>query len=129
MLASENFQDFVKSVKEAGESEPQVCEQVDVQGLENFSNEFASNVQDYIVNVDLTKAQFDSSMLFEQANRLGMDFGDLQEYGFETKSSSCEGASSCITKDSFKDLDDVLNKKNMFTNKLFIEATDLYRRA
>lgn len=64
--------------------EPQNCDQVDLVAMEKSSANIANNlIEDYIVNVDLTKAQYNLDMLFEQAGQLGMDFGDLQQYGLE----------------------------------------------
>ena len=100
-----------------------------MQALENVSVNLATNVQDYLVNVDISKAQFNVDMLFEEAGRLGMDFGDLQEYGVEVKRSVCGSAKACITKNSFKNFDDAFNKGNKFSNKFFTEAADLYERA
>ena len=81
------------------------------------------------VNVDISSAQFNLESLFEEAARLGMDFGDLKEYGFTTNGHGCQTGSICMNRDSFQGLDDALNKGNKFTNKLLIEATDFYRRA
>ena len=125
--SSERLSRFVEGVREAGELAPQNCDQVDVQALEDAGKNIASNIQNYIVNVDLTKAQFDVDLLFEEAGRLGMDFGDLQEYGFETNGPNCNG--TCISKNSFKNFDDALNKNNQFTERFLNEATGLYRRA
>ena len=77
MLDSANVQKFVEQVQEVSEREPQNCAQVDVEVFEDVGQNLASNMQDYLVNVDLTGAQFDVDKLFEEAGRLGMDFGDL----------------------------------------------------
>lgn len=58
-----------------------------------------------------------------------MDFGDLVEYGVEVNQSICGSATKCITKNSFKSLDDVFNKGNKFGNRFMKEAGDLYERA
>ena len=89
----------------------------------------ANNMQDYLVNVDLSRSQFDVDKLFEEAGRLGMDFGDLQDYGIEVNSSKCGKAMACITKDSIKGLDDAVNKGNKFSNKFFNEALTVYQKA
>ena len=72
-----NVQKFVEQVQEVSEREPQNCAQVDVEVFEGVGQNLANNMQDYLVNVDLTRAQFDVDQLFEEAGRLGMDFGDL----------------------------------------------------
>ena len=64
----------------------------------------------------MTKAQFNVDMVFEEAQKLGLDFGDLEEYGFDVKSSKC-GGQTCIRKENFKDLNDALNKNQKFTKK------------
>ena len=96
--------------------------------MEQVGQNLAANVQEYIVNIDLSQAQFNADLLFEEANKLGMDFGDLQEYGFDTKSSNC-GGNACINKDSFKNLDDALSKSRKFSYKLMDEGANLYKRA
>ena len=48
-------------------------------------------------------------MLYEQARKLGLDFGDLEEYGFEINSSAC-GGKTCLRKKHFKDMDDAFMK-------------------
>ena len=50
-----------------------------------------------------------------------MDFGDLQEYGFDTKSGSC-GGNTCINRKNIKSLDDVINKGVKFTNKFLDQS-------
>jgi len=36
--------------------------------------------------------------LFDEAKKLGLDFGDLEEYGFDVKSVSC-GGKTCFNKE------------------------------
>ena len=83
------------------------CSQVDVQQIEEMGMELAQNVKDYVVNVDITNIQFDAVQMYEEARKLGLDAGDLQNYGFDTQ--SCNG-NLCINRNSFKKLDDALNK-------------------
>ena len=96
--------------------------------MEQVGHDLVQNVQDYIVNIDLTKTQFDADKLFEEASRLGMDFGDLQEYGFHVGSDKC-GGKTCINKDSFRDFADALSKKNNFTKKTMDEMANFYKKA
>ena len=85
MLSQESYYKLVKTIYEANEQEPQNCDQVDLVELEYHSSRIANNlVEDYIQNVDLSKAQYNLDLLFEEAGRLGMDFGDLQQYGLES---------------------------------------------
>jgi len=44
-----------------------------------------------------------------------MDFGDLEEFGFE-KSNACAGR-TCLRKENFKDADDAFNKGKKFWSK------------
>ena len=77
----------------------------------------ANDLSDYVMNVDMSVAQFDIDLIVEEAQKLGVDFGDLQDYGFEYKSLSC-GGKTCIRKQNFKDLNDWFNKTSMFTDKM-----------
>lgn len=77
----------------------------------------ANDLTDYVLNVDMTTAQFDIDLIVEEASKLGVDFGDLQDYGFEYKSDSC-GGKTCLRKQNFKDLNDWFNKTSMFTDKM-----------
>lgn len=43
------------------------------------------------MNLDLTSMQFDAGALYEEAKKVGIDAGDLAEYGFDLKSSKCGG--------------------------------------
>ena len=128
-MNSQSIQKFVEQVKEVSEREPQNCSQVDVEVFEDVGQNLAKGMQDYLVNVDLTRSQFDVDLLFEEAGRLGMDFGDLQEYGIEVSSSKCGSASKCINKDSIKSIDDAVNKGKKFFNKFFNQSLDVYERA
>ena len=58
-----------------GEQQQEVidCQDVDIRQIE----EIGSTISNYLVNVDLTEAQFDLDLMLDNANKLGMDFGDL----------------------------------------------------
>jgi len=47
------------------------------------------DVQDLMVNVDLTNSQYSLSMLFDEAQKVGMDLDDLKEYGFDDRAMRC----------------------------------------
>ena len=66
--------------------------------------------------------------MIENADKLGMDLGDLKEYGFDVKSMKC-GGKTCLNKDRMKQFDDILNKKNRLNAKIIEEGANLYRRA
>jgi hypothetical protein len=57
-----------------------------------------------------------------------MDFGDLEEYGFNVKSAKC-GGKTCFDRDSFKNYDDLLSKGSKFSEKLGEEGLKFYNRA
>lgn len=69
------------------------------------------------MNVNIMNAQFDVDALYEEAQKLGLDAGDLSDYGFDVKSAAC-GGSTCLRKENFKNYDDFLNKGGKFTNKI-----------
>lgn len=80
------------------------------------------------MNVNIMNAQFDVNSLYEEAQKLGLDAGDLSEYGFDVKSKAC-GGHTCLRKENFKNYDDFLNKGNKFTSKLGEKASQLYQKA
>ena len=90
--------------------------------------EVGQAVQTFLVNIDLSDSQFKVDTLVEQAEKLGMDFGDLQEFGLEVNSSSCPG-STCFNKQSFKNYDQILNHGARFGVKLGEQGAKLYKRA
>ena len=55
-----------------------------------------------MVNIDITKASFDVDLMVEEAQKLGVDVGNLSEYGFDVKSAKC-GGKTCLDKEKFKD--------------------------
>lgn len=73
-----------------------------------MGSQIANKVTDYILNVDVTNASFDLEVFFEESKKLGLDFGDLEEYGFDVKSASC-GGKACFDKGKFKNYDEFLN--------------------
>ena len=52
----------------------------------------------------MTNTQFEVDTLLEQAEKLGMDFGDLEEYGLDVKSGAC-GGKTCLDREKFKRYD------------------------
>ena len=47
--------------------------------------EIAKNVENFVMNVDIQNIQFDAYEMYDQAKKLGLDAGDLEDYGFEPK--------------------------------------------
>lgn len=50
------------------------------------------NVQDFMMNIDLTNSQYSLQGLFDEAQKLGMDIDDLKEYGFDERALKCSKA-------------------------------------
>ena len=61
------------------------CSEVDIQEVEQLTMHVAETVQNMAMNVDITNLQFDTHSLYEEAQKLGLDAGDLEDYGFEPK--------------------------------------------
>lgn len=70
------------------------CSEVDVQQIEELGLQVADTVQNMMMNVDITNIQFDAHAMYEEAQKLGLDAGELEEYGFEPKG-KCSNA-ACI---------------------------------
>ena len=66
--------------------------------------------------------------MLESAQKLGMDFGDLEEYGLDVRSSNC-GGKTCFNKEKFKTYDDILSTGSKLGSKIGEEGAKLYRRA
>ena len=69
--------------------------------LEEQAMNVLDNVQDMMVNIDLTKSQYDLKMLYDEAQKLGMDMDDLKEYGFDERAMKCAGNSCKQVDQSF----------------------------
>ena len=54
-----------------------------------------------VVNLDLSKTQFDADKLYEQASKLGLDLDDFQDYGLDFTGSNCASV-PCIEIDKIK---------------------------
>ena len=66
--------------------------------------EAGQTIRNYLVNIDMTNTQCEVDTLLEQAEKLGMDFGDLEEYGLDVKSGAC-GGKTCLDREKFKRYD------------------------
>ena len=79
------------------------------------------------MNIDVKDLQnFDVDYMLEQAEKLGMDFGDIQEFGLDLKSAKC-GGKTCFNKDKFKSYDEILNKGGLFGIKFGDESAKLLK--
>ena len=70
-----------------------------------------------IVNVDLSDLQFDVDAIYEQAEKLGINAEDLQEFGFNKKN-ICSDKKCSINFEKFKSYDDFINKTDMLGEKV-----------
>ena len=87
------------------------CEQVDIDQIEQAGSAIINNIQDMVLNVDLRHAQFDVDKFYEEAKKIGIDIGDLSDYGFDPNSSSC-GGKTCFRPDQFKNFDEFMSRGN-----------------
>ena len=78
--------------------------------------ELASNVRNYVANVDITNIQFDAVAIYDEARKLGLDAGDLSEYGFEEKG-KCTNI-SCLDRTKVKNFSDYLDNLGTFQKKV-----------
>lgn len=82
------------------------CQEVDVQQIEQAGIDIVNQVNDFVMNVDVTNLQFDVAKLYENAQKIGLDAGDLSEYGFE-KGSKC-GGQVCFNENKIRSIKDIL---------------------
>lgn len=87
------------------------CNQVDIDQIEQAGTAIINNIQEMVLNIDLRDAQFDIDKLYEEAQKIGVDVGDLSDYGFDPNSPSC-GGKTCFRPDQFKNIDDLMSRGN-----------------
>lgn len=73
------------------------CDQVDIQEMERFGQQVAQNLQEMVLNIDLTEAQFDLNLLADEASKIGIKMEDFSEF-------QCSGP-KCFGNKNFKDMD------------------------
>ena len=54
-----------------------------------------------MINIDLNKNQFDVAKLINEAQALGLDLAELEEYGFDVTGAKCGG---CYIQPEFKNI-------------------------
>ena len=69
------------------------CSQLDVEQVESIGLAMAQQVQDMVVNVDMSNMQFDLDAMYQEAQKLGLDQEDLDE--FEQNRKSLCGDNKC----------------------------------
>ena len=69
---------------------------------------FVTNIDiDHIVNLDLSGTQFDPELLMDEARKIGLDFGELEDYGIKVNK-NC--GNTCPNSGSFfLELDRLMN--------------------
>lgn len=82
------------------------CNEVDVQEMEQAGLDIYNQVNDFVQNVDITNIQFDIVKLYENAQKIGLDAGDLSDYGFQ-KGQKCSGQ-VCFSEDKIRNFKDAL---------------------
>ena len=55
-------------------------------GLEQAGTKIADSLTDFILNVDMTNAQYSVDVLVDEASKLGLDLEELRDYGFQAHS-------------------------------------------
>ena len=110
-------------------NQPEVnCDDVDIQEIEQAGINIYNKISDSITNINLGNAQYDLEEIYTEAQKIGIDVGDLVEYGFETGTNKCPGK-YCLNKQSIKDFDDYMNKLTTFGTKLKDSSIYAFRRA
>ena len=84
-----------------GEDQNAQCTPVDVQQMEHLS----LAVQQMVVNFDISNMQFDAEKMYQEAQKVGLDIGDLEDYGFDISGANC-GGMPCFNKDKLKTVDE-----------------------
>ena len=83
---------------------------------------------DFMLNVDVMNIQFDVDQMCNSAKKMGLDAGDLSEYGFDWKSSKCQ-EKTCWNPDHIKSYDDLINKSSTFAEKITASGSVAYKKA
>ena len=102
------------------------CSEVDIQEVEQLTMHVAETVQNMAMNVDITNLQFDTHSLYEEAQKLGLDAGDLEDYGFEPKG-KCSN-SACIDREKIKNFADYLDNMGRFQTKMEEKGGELMQK-
>ena len=103
------------------------CADVDIQQIEEVGVQVADAVQSMVMNVDITNLQFDAHTLYEKAQKLGLDAGDLEDYGFEKKG-KCSNV-ACIDRNKIKDFATYLDNMGRFQSKMAEKGEQLMQKA
>ena len=124
--SSSKFKQILEEINEGAQQEVD-CQDVNVEELERIGLDVLANIQDIALNVDLNDAQYSIHKLYEEGRKLGLDAGDLSEYGFELKSSKC-GGKSCIPVENIRNFEDFTNMGARFSKNMLKSSIKTYRR-
>ena len=89
------------------------CSQFDIQEAEAVTQQFVETYKDFAVNVDLTKIQYNLGKLYEEAQKLGFDSDELEEYGI--CSNETKGSCKSNTTDVLMQIDQMYEKADKMT--------------
>ena len=104
------------------------CDDVDIQEIEQAGINIYNKISEKITDLSIENAQYDLESIYTEAQKIGIDVGDMVEYGFEKGKGKC-GANVCFNKQAFKDVDDMLTAANSFGKKLTDSTITAYRKA
>jgi len=85
------------------------------------------NVRDMVINFDLTNIQFEPEKMYEEAKKIGMDVGDLEDYGFDIKGKCGNGI--CIDRQKIKSFADFVEQTNKMGAQFMEKGKTLMNRA
>lgn len=125
------------------EEPPIDCNQVDVQELEDMSLELAGKVQTHagqviqnvntllqniedVANINIQDAQYHPDLLLNYASKIGLDFNDLEEYGFDFQNLACK---SCPDRKIVFNVDKLVNGTDRFLEQGLRNYANVIKRA
>ena len=79
------------------------------------------------MNIDMTNLQFDAHAMYEEARKLGLDAGELEDYGFEKKGRCSNNA--CINRDKVKNMAQFFDNMSRFENNISDKAEKIMNKA
>lgn len=104
---------------------PTECDAEDVQKLEEIGAGMVNQFEEFVMNIDVATNQFTLNGLYEEAQKLGLEFDDLKEYGFDFKGDSC-GGKMCFK--GGKSYEDFVKNASLASSKTAIKAIDNYQK-
>lgn len=104
------------------------CSQIDIEQVEEIGLAVAKHVQDMVVNVDMSSVQFDLNQMYEEAQRLGLDEKDLEEFGYN-KSSLCGDSKCTLDLNKIKDYDKYISNTEVLGERLSRVSGSAYKTA